>query len=136
VHSRYTQGNWTTDHTRLEEVGPVVSARVVEPQDEITVMTANGIVLRTKVEGIRICGRITKGVRIVNLGEGDLVAAVAVLPVADLNRGVDGGGADGGAGDDAAALPEAGEALEIEYAEAEEADLVAEDDDIEKLAED
>ena len=95
VHSRYTQGNWTTDHTRLEEVGPIVAARVVEPQDQITVMTANGIVLRTAVDGIRAAGRMTRGVRVVNLAEGDGVAAVAVMTHADLNRGVDGGGVTG-----------------------------------------
>src|SRR5690606_22090849 len=83
VHSRYTQGNWATDHTRLDEVGPIVSARVVEPDDQITVMTANGIVLRTKVDGIRVAGRITRGVRVVNLMDGDNVVAVAVLTHAD-----------------------------------------------------
>jgi DNA gyrase subunit A len=92
AHSRYTQGNWATDHTRLEEVGPIVAARVVDPQDQITVMTANGIVLRTRVDGIRAAGRITRGVRVVNLAEGDAVAAVAVMTYADLNRGVDDGG--------------------------------------------
>ncbi|MFZ1768405.1 MAG: DNA gyrase subunit A, partial [Caldilinea sp.] len=63
AHSRYTQGNWATDHTRLDEVGPIVAARVVEPADQITVMTANGIVLRTRVDGIRAAGRMTRGVR-------------------------------------------------------------------------
>ena len=92
VHSRYTQGNWTTDHDRLDEVGQIVSARVVYLEDQITVMTSNGIVLRTNVAGIRSCGRPAKGVRIVNLQEGDSVAAVAVLPSDDLNRGVDEGG--------------------------------------------
>ncbi|HQY93705.1 MAG TPA: DNA gyrase subunit A [Caldilinea sp.] len=95
AHSRYTQGNWATDHTRLDEVGPIVAARVVEPADQITVMTANGIVLRTRVDGIRAAGRMTRGVRVVNLLEGDTVAAVAVMTHADLNRGVDDGGETG-----------------------------------------
>jgi len=88
---RYTQGMWTTDHTRLDEVGPIVAARVVHAADQITVMTSNGLVLRTAVSGIRSMGRSTRGVRIVNLQEGDTVAAVAVITYADLNRGVDGG---------------------------------------------
>lgn len=88
---RYTQGMWTTDHTRLDEVGPIVAARVVHAEDQITVMTSNGLVLRTAVNGIRSMGRSTRGVRIVNLQEGDTVAAVAVITHADLNRGVDGG---------------------------------------------
>ncbi|CAN5709172.1 DNA gyrase subunit A [soil metagenome] len=87
---RYTQGMWTTDHTRLDEVGPIVAARVVHPRDQITVMTSNGLVLRTPVHGIRSMGRSTRGVRVVNLQEGDMVAALAVLTYADLTRSVDG----------------------------------------------
>ena len=92
THGRNTMGQWATDHTRLDEVGPIVAARVVHPEDQITLMSANGIAMRTKVEGIRIAGRMTRGVRVVNLNEGDTVAAVAVLYHEDLNRGVDGGG--------------------------------------------
>jgi hypothetical protein len=91
---RYTQGNWATDHRRLDEIGPIVAARVVEPTDQITVMTANGIVLRTSVAGISRMGRSTRGVRVVNLQEGDSVAALAILTFADLNREIDGGGRD------------------------------------------
>ena len=89
---RYTQGVLTTDITYLAEIGRIVSARVVHPEDQITVITSNGIVLRTKVEGVSIRGRSTRGVRVVNLGEGDSVAALAVLYHADLTRGVDVGG--------------------------------------------
>jgi DNA gyrase subunit A len=91
---RYTQGNWATDHRRLNEIGPIVAARVVEPSDQITVMTANGIVLRTSVAGISRMGRSTRGVRVVNLQDGDSVAALAILTFADLNREIDGGSRD------------------------------------------
>ena len=91
---RYTQGNWATDHRRLDEIGPIVAARVVRPTDQITVMTANGIVLRTGVAGISQMGRSTRGVRVVNLQDGDSVAALAVLTYEDLNREVDGGSRD------------------------------------------
>jgi DNA gyrase subunit A len=87
---RYTQGMWTTAHDRLAEIGPIVAARVVYPEDHITVMTSNGIVLRTQVNGVSRYGRMTRGVRVVNLGEGDTVAAVAAISHADLTRGVDG----------------------------------------------
>ena len=86
---RHTQGVLTTDITYLPEIGRIVSARVVHPQDQITVITSNGIVLRTKVDGVSIRGRATRGVRVVNLGEGDSVAALAVLYFDDLERGVD-----------------------------------------------
>ncbi|MCL4858653.1 MAG: DNA gyrase subunit A [Caldilineaceae bacterium] len=87
---RYTQGMWTTAHDRLDEIGPIVAARVVYPEDHITVMTSHGIVLRTVVEGISRYGRMTRGVRIVNLTEGDTVAAVATISHADMIRGIEG----------------------------------------------
>ena len=107
---RYTQGNWATDHTRLDETGPIVAAHVLHPDDQITVITANGIVLRTNVQGISRYGRMTRGVRIVNLGDGDSVAAVAVLNREDLSRGVDGGGGDVGDMSTASAAGAAGAA--------------------------
>ena len=79
VKGRYTQGVWTTDHRRLDEVGPIAAARVVSPDDHVTVMTANGIILRTPVSGISRMGRSTRGVRVVNLQGEDSVAALAVL---------------------------------------------------------
>jgi DNA gyrase subunit A len=91
---RYTQGMYTTAHDRLDEIGPIVTARVVHPDDHVTMMTSNGIVLRTKVRGISRFGRMTRGVRIVNLQDGDTVAAVAVIKQEDMARGVDGGIAD------------------------------------------
>ena len=81
---RYTQGVLTTDITYLPEIGRIVSARVVHPQDQITVITSNGIVLRTKVDGVSM-GRGTRGVRVVNLLEGDSVAALTVLYHDDLS---------------------------------------------------
>ena len=87
---RYIQGVWTTDHSRIEELGPIVAARVVDEKDQITIITGNGIMLRTPVTGISQIGRLTRGVRIVNLDEGDTVAALAVLRYEDLIRKVEG----------------------------------------------
>ena len=88
--NRYTQGVWSTDHRRLKEVGPIVAARVVNDLDQVTVITGNGIMLRTPVSGISQIGRPTRGVRIVNLDDGDTVAALAVLRYEDLIRKVEG----------------------------------------------
>ncbi|MEZ4556679.1 MAG: DNA gyrase subunit A [Caldilineaceae bacterium] len=130
---RYTQGNWTTDHRRLDEVGPIVSARVVGPGDQITVMTGMGIVLRTSVSGISRMGRSTRGVRVVNLQEGDFVAALAILTEDDLSRGIDGTQEDGapedGALDALPVLPETAAALVGDIAADDDAELGPETDD-------
>jgi len=88
--SRYIKGVWTTDHTKIGELGPIIAARVVSEEDQITAITGNGIVLRTAVSGVSHKGRPAMGVRIVNLDEGDTVAALAVLKHEDLIRKVEG----------------------------------------------
>ena len=103
---RYIQGVWTTDHTKIGELGPIIAARVVSEEDQITAITGNGIVLRTAVSGISHKGRPAMGVRIVNLDEGDTVAALAVLRHEDLIRKVEGTEADGdGTSEAAAGIP-------------------------------
>lgn len=87
---RYTQGVWTTDYRRLDELGAIVAARVVHQDDQITIITSNGIVLRTRVADVSRMGRSTRGVRVVNLQNSDTVAALAVLNHEDLDRRVEG----------------------------------------------
>jgi DNA gyrase subunit A len=50
---------------------------VVEGMDEVMCITANGIAIRMVVANIRQTGRVAQGVKVVNLGEGDAVRAVA-----------------------------------------------------------
>jgi len=49
-------------------------------------MTASGVVMRTRVDEVRIIGRGTKGVRIMRLDEGDRVIGVAFVP-AEMENG-------------------------------------------------
>lgn len=59
--------------------GPVTSARVVQPDDEITVVSTGGMVLRTSVENIPRAGRAARGSRVIDIRGDDEVAAVARL---------------------------------------------------------
>ncbi|MDQ3896478.1 MAG: DNA gyrase subunit A, partial [Actinomycetota bacterium] len=64
--------------------GSVVAALMVAPEDELLVISSTGVTNRQRVSGISSQGRDATGVRIVNLGEGQTVAAVApVLSVDD-----------------------------------------------------
>jgi len=56
-----------------------VAARVVQASDQVTIISANGTVLRAKVDDIPKSGRATKGSRLINLRDGDVVASVARL---------------------------------------------------------
>jgi DNA gyrase subunit A len=63
----------------IDITGPIVDARVVMPADEITVMSAEGMVMRTRVEQIAQQGRATRGVRVMGIKDGDRVVALALL---------------------------------------------------------
>jgi len=82
AHGRNTGGQWTLDHRRIEETGKIVAARVVQEKDQVTLITSNGVALRTPVSAISQMSRMTRGVRIVNPDGGDTVAAMARLAAA------------------------------------------------------
>lgn len=79
VQSRYGKGVLTVDVKRLDELGRIVAARVVDLKDEVTLISAKGMVLRTPVGNISRMGRATRGVRVMRLKAGDSVASLAVI---------------------------------------------------------
>jgi DNA gyrase subunit A len=88
---------------RTDKTGNVVTIMEVLPEDEMMIITKQGVVIRSSVAEIRNTGRNAQGVKLVNLDAKDLVTAVArVIPEdkneADVIDGVDdelpvGGGA-------------------------------------------
>ena len=69
---------------RTEKTGDVVGLMEVLPEDEIMIITRGGMIIRSSVSQVRVAGRNTQGVRLVNLDGGDLVTAVArVIPEDD-----------------------------------------------------
>ena len=64
--------------------GELVAARIVNATHELMLISEKGIVLRTPVAHISLQGRSTQGVRLIDVGKGDAVAAVAVV---DMQRG-------------------------------------------------
>ncbi len=81
---RGTMGIKTIDHTAISKIGKIVTARVVEEEDDITMISANGIIIRMKVADITQLGRATRGVRLMNLSDDDTVVSVARIRPSDL----------------------------------------------------
>src|SRR5512140_1393199 len=54
---RATHGIATIDQRALEEIGRIASARVVRKDDDLTIITANGLALRMKVKDVKQSGR-------------------------------------------------------------------------------
>jgi DNA gyrase subunit A len=94
------------------KTGKVVAIKRVVPGDELMVITKNGIVNRQSVDGIRVIGRNTQGVRLVNLDPGDSVVDVACVVTEDRIAAVEVEAATAGEGAvaNAAELETVGEA--------------------------
>jgi len=72
-------GKGTKDVKVTEKNGSVVGIAAVRPGDEIIVVTVQGMVIRSTVDDIRIVGRNTQGVRVMNVNEGDKIAVFAKI---------------------------------------------------------
>jgi len=70
-----------------EEKGLVVDVKVVSEEDEIVLISQQGIVIRVPVKEIRHTGRYTQGVRAMNLAPEDKVASVALVSNEDVDLG-------------------------------------------------
>jgi DNA gyrase subunit A len=84
MHHRAGQGVFTLKIT--DRVGKLVATRVVnDPEEEILVISASGMVLRTQVGAISQIGRQTQGVIVMRIPPDDQVVAIA--PVAGIEEG-------------------------------------------------
>lgn len=84
---------------RTAKTGDVVALMEVVPEDELMLMTRQGIAIRSKVSEIRVTGRAAQGVKLVALDDQDVVSAVARVIPDDKDEGEGDDGADAGAGD-------------------------------------
>jgi DNA gyrase subunit A len=63
-----------------DKTGKMVGIKEVLENDDIVVMTSKGVIIRQPAREIRMAGRITQGVRLIRLEEGDQVADIAAVP--------------------------------------------------------
>jgi DNA gyrase subunit A len=60
-----------------DKTGTLVSVKNVSDSDDLMIINRSGIAIRMEVDSLRVMGRATQGVRLINLREGDTIAAVA-----------------------------------------------------------
>ncbi len=66
-----------------DKTGALVSMKTVSADEDLMVTTRRGIVIRTKVEDLRVMGRATQGVRLIKVSSDDSIADVAVVPFSE-----------------------------------------------------
>jgi len=79
TQSRNGLGVITLSSRYLEKTGPISAARVVEDGDEVTFVSAEGMILRTDVSSIPRMGRTARGSKVMDLKGSDVIASVACL---------------------------------------------------------
>ncbi|GED61523.1 DNA gyrase subunit A [Brevibacillus formosus] len=78
IQSRGGKGIKT--HNVTDRSGPVVGLKVVEPEEDLMIITTSGIIIRTEMKGISVMGRYTQGVKLIRLSENEQVGSVAKCP--------------------------------------------------------
>ena len=91
-----------------EKTGKLISIQAVTDDNDLMIINRSGLTIRTAVSQIRLAGRATQGVRIINLRDGDAIASVMAVPAAGDEEEVQSAEATG-AGD---ATPDAGQPAE------------------------
>jgi DNA gyrase subunit A len=67
----------------LKKTGGIIGVRVVSDDGDLTIISRDGMVLRTAIKHISSLGRATQGIRVINLKGDDVVASVAVITAKD-----------------------------------------------------
>jgi DNA gyrase subunit A len=80
---------------KTDKTGSIVALKEVIPDDELMMITRHGVIIRLPVDGIRVIGRNTQGVRVMNLDSGD-----AVVDVARVVKEDEGGAEEAASGDE------------------------------------
>ena len=65
------------------KAGRVVASRVIQPEDEVMMLSAKGVIIRMKAANIPVQGRIRRGASIMRVDEGDEVKAIAALRLSE-----------------------------------------------------
>jgi DNA gyrase subunit A len=83
VKGRATGGVTSADKDATRKIGSIAAARVMQADDDLTIISAGGVVLRMPVKDVRQAGRATRGVHLMEVGEGDRVASLARIARVD-----------------------------------------------------
>ncbi|MBQ3711123.1 MAG: DNA gyrase subunit A [Bacteroidales bacterium] len=65
-----------------DKTGDLVAIKNVTEANDLMIITQAGLTIRMPVSGIKVAGRATQGVRLININEGDSIAAVSVVAAA------------------------------------------------------
>jgi len=82
-------GKGVTNIKLTDKIGQVKGFILVRDMDELACITQKGVMIRSKIKDIRVSGRSTQGVKVINLDSGDKLATIArIVPEDDNSQNV------------------------------------------------
>ncbi|MBO4456061.1 MAG: DNA gyrase subunit A [Bacteroidales bacterium] len=69
-----------------DKTGPLVAIKSVTEENDLMIINKSGLTIRMPVSDIRVAGRATQGVKLINIREGDSIAAVCPVPKEEENE--------------------------------------------------
>ena len=78
-----------------EKTGDLISIQAVTDDNDLMIINRSGLTIRTSVDQIRVAGRATQGVKVIDLREGDAIASVTAVPKTDDDIETEGATAEG-----------------------------------------
>lgn len=92
ITSRGAKGVKTINIT--DKTGPLVAIKSVTEENDLMIITKSGLTIRVDMSEVRLSGRATQGVRLINLREGDAIAAVSPVDKSDEEEVTEAAAAD------------------------------------------
>lgn len=92
ITSRGAKGVKTINIT--DKTGPLVAIKSVTEENDLMIITKSGLTIRVDMSEVRLSGRATQGVRLINLREGDAIAAVSPVDKSDEDEAAEAAAAD------------------------------------------
>jgi len=73
-----------------DKTGDVIAVKDITDEDDLMITTKRGIMIRMAAADLRVMGRATQGVRLINLKSGELIASVAKVPASEPEEAIEG----------------------------------------------
>jgi DNA gyrase subunit A len=77
-----------------DKTGKLVAIKEVDDTNDVMIMTKKGITIRLSISDLRVLGRVTQGVRLINLDDGDEIASIAKIDYIEVDELPEGESAD------------------------------------------
>jgi len=83
-------GSGLRNYKITDKTGPLIGLTPVNPNEELMIINSSGVIIRIRIADISVKGRVTQGVKLINLGDDETVISIAKISEAQIEaEGID-----------------------------------------------